>query len=1444
MLREYDSCGVGFVCDLKNKPSYNILEMGLVGVKNLTHRGAVSADGKSGDGCGILFEIPTAFFSEFLRSQGRELAASEHIACGVFFLPENFELERLKEVFKTLEIPQEFYVREVPINREVLGDFALETLPRIIQVLIPFSLSPEDMEFKLFFASQMIEKSFPHVHVASFSAFNVVYKGMLIAPNLDMFYPDLKNTQFETRYAIFHQRYSTNTAPRWQLAQPFNAIAHNGEINTILANRRNFKFIERSLAFLEKKMTLEEISPLLMDEESDSASLDKVFRLLLFAGYSPELAINLLIPPAWEGLPFVSSKLRAFFQFNEMIMEPWDGPAAVVFCDGTTIGAHLDRNGLRPLRYTVYEDGILVVGSETGIVSRDVLTLKRGKLGSGDTLAVKIATGRIKTRMEILNELSLLKDFEDIAKKETYYIGKKEGEEGPVQDITEIYPILTAFAYTEEDVKEIIPAAAKTGAELTFSMGDDTPLPTLANNPPLLFRYFKQRFAQVTNPPIDPIREKGLTSLTVYLGGKKNILNYHEREHASKIVLPSPVLTEGELNEIKEQNKWPHCTISTVYEKEVSLKDAIYSLQNKVLECYRNKNKIFILSDRDYSSGKRYIPSLLALVASCKILESVGALREADIIIETGEVRNSHQLATLISFGGAAVFPWLAYKVAMGIDIKGIENMRRTLEEGLRKIMSKMGISCVASYRNGCHFDVLCLDNNFLSEFFPDAVVSDIEGHGVEDIEKNYAYYEEKGSHFTSLPIGGDLRFKKDGEWHSWSPYLLKNLNKFLKDKDYASYRSYADVADNFRPSLIRHFFDLPSNKSLPIEEVEREEDIVKKFFTGGMSLGALSPEAHEVIIEACNRLGMKCNSGEGGEDPKRYNTEKGSSIKQVASGRFGVTPDYLASAKEIEIKLAQGAKPGEGGQLPGHKVSTYIAYLRHSQAGLTLISPPPHHDIYSIEDLAQLINDLKHANPYARIGVKLVSEKGIGQIASGAVKAYADFIQISSVEGGTGASPYVSIKNAGNYWEFGLSETHLTLVDNGLRDRVLLRVDGGLRTGKDVIIAAFLGAEEFGFGTAAMLAEGCIMARQCHKNTCPTGIATQDPELRKRFRGKVEDVIAFFMAIARDVREHLARMGYRSLKDIVGKAYQLKIKEYKDFSIDKRSLRLFLDRYEERHHCYCKIYRNEPSGDELNKSICEDVRPFLEKRQPFVKTYIIKNTDRSVPVRLNYYIAKQCNGNFLPEDSIKLLFEGVAGQSFGAFNHRGLTLELIGEGNDYVGKGMFGGRIVIKPKPSENLKTYKNYLVGNTCLYGATGGEVFIAGMVGERFGVRNSGAMAVIEGAGHHLCEYMTGGVIVCLGNVGLNVGAGMTGGLAFIYDEADNLEKRINKDYVIIKPLDGMDKNLLQMMLNKHYYYTQSLRAKEILLDFDNSLQKMKKIFPKELQKFTNVSKGETM
>lgn len=1421
MLNLKDSCGTGFICNLKNIRSHEILRYGIEALKNLTHRGAVGADGKTGDGCGVLFEIPENFYKNYLKEKGVFIDDKLRIAVGVFFCDDKTKLVQINEAFKIFTF-QEIYVRDVPINIDALGEEALKTLPYIVQVIIPYALDQDEMEQKLFIVGRYLEKNYKGINIVSLSAYNMVYKGLLIAPNILHFYPDLTNEYFVTRYCIFHQRYSTNTVPSWELVQPFNCIAHNGEINTIKANRERISAYEECIyhSFLEDYR--EYFSPLCNEDESDSRSLDRVFKILILSKFSADLAINLLIPPAWEGIPFIDKKIGSLLQYNELIMHPWDGPAAIIYCDGKTIGAHLDRNGLRPLRYSIYEDGIVVVGSETGLVDVKSNVIKRGKLGSGDTLSIKIDAGYIRSRMEILNELSLQKNYTKEV-NDNLFVVKRESEEKKTEKPMNWQ--LVSFGYTEEEIKTIIPKAAKEGKEIIFSMGDDTPIPPLSENSPLLFRYFKQKFAQVTNPPIDPLREKLVMTLSTYLGTLGNLLNYDDELHKKKIFCPSPILSRKELSQIENNPLLKSKRLSTCYSNDITLKEAIENLEKKVIESVEDNYNILILSDIELKRGELYIPSLLAISASTNILKKNKLLSRASFIVETGEARDSHHIACLIGFGASCVYPYLAYNICQE---ESPEMFRIAMEYGLRKIISKMGISCISSYMGGKLFDAIMLKKEFLDSYFP-GIDSSIECDDLHHIENNYKFYANKAViEPAQIIVGGDMKFKKDGEWHAWSPQLLRALKNFLKTQNYNDYLEYARVAEDARPVFLRHLLELPKKEPISLDDVESEESILKRFVMGGMSLGALSPEAHETIVSACNELGIKSNTGEGGENPNYHFTEKGAQIKQVASGRFGVTPIYLASAKEIEIKIAQGAKPGEGGQLPGSKVNEYIAFLRHSQPGITLISPPPHHDIYSIEDLAQLINDLKNANPFAKICVKLVSEIGIGQIASGVVKAYADIIHISSVDGGTGASPYVSIKNAGNYWEIGLSEVHRTLCFNNLRKRVTLRVDGGFKTGKDIIIAAFLGAEEFGFGTLMMLAEGCIMARQCHLNTCPTGIATQNDELRKRFHGSKEDIKTFFLAIARQVREILAGLGYRSFNDIIGKAHLLKKRSWSDFQKTERiDIKPIISEYSEKTAVHSEGIINKPLGNELNDRIYEELKATIEKGEEIFKTYKISNINRSVPIKLSYAIS-MAKKNGISIKPVNLFFEGTAGQSFGAFNQDGMLLFLKGEANDYVGKGMNGGRIIIISK--DNLVNHKNYLAGNTVLYGATGGELFIAGRVGERFAVRNSGAKAVIEGAGHHLCEYMTGGIVVVLGGVGLNIGAGMTGGKLFIFDEMNNIDKRINSEYVEIVDCNKEDVKLIENFLQKHYFYTKSDRAGYLLENLNSICGKFKVILPK--------------
>ncbi len=1475
-LNEYDSCGVGFVCNIDGRAENQIVRWGVEAVKNLTHRGAIGGDGKTGDGAGVLTQIPKKFFKRVIDELGYQISDIDNLAVGVFFLYQPLEdkivAEFVKEGIKVLGW------REVPTDTDAVGESALKVMPTIKHLLLDMESIPQDQrDIKLYLIRRKIEKKFgdDKVYIPSLSTREIVYKGMLVAPQLDRFYPDLKDPDYESAYCLFHQRYSTNTLPNWRLAQPLRLSAHNGEINTIQGNRNWMVALQHELEHevLGDKKDL--IKPLVSYDESDSASLDRVFELLCLVGFSPEHAINMLIPPAWEHVPELSDEVKAFFEYQSLLMKPWDGPAAIAFVYGNKIGAHLDRNGLRPARYILTEDGVMVLGSEVGMIDLgDRKVKEKGRLGPGDTIVVDLYKGEVKKTKEILEDLASQKPYKEWIDKHLLRLSKlTEGKAlGIPKEDPERLRKQIAFGWTEEEVKNVIQYMAQTGKEPTFSMGDDTPLPPLSEKPKLLFRYFKQRFAQVTNPPIDPIRERLVMSLKMNLGYKRNFLT-ETPEHAKRLQIDSPILLDYQLKAIEEQTEFKVVRIPICYPKERSynivelqdmagerriselIMDALYeeipindlmmgieTLQRRVEEAVREGAQIIILSDRYISKYRVAIPSLLAVSACVKHLAKEGLSTKVSFIVETGEARDTHQIACLIGYGASAVYPYLAYEVIKELCDKGkldmhyeeaVFNYKKALEDGLLKIMSKMGISTLNSYHGAQIFDTVCLNKDVVEKFFTGTPVT-LEADGIEEIElstlarHNAAYETEE----PKLDYGGDMKFRKGGEFHAWSPHVVRALHKFLDTKDYEDYKEFSKLANSQHPTFIRHLLTYKKAENpIPIEEVEPEEEILKRFVTGGMSLGALSPEAHEVIAEACNRLGMRSNSGEGGEDPKRYWTIKNSAIKQVASGRFGVTPTYLATAKDIEIKIAQGAKPGEGGQLPGHKVNEYIAKLRHSQPGVTLISPPPHHDIYSIEDLAQLIHDLKQANPEARVCVKLVAEHGVGTIAAGVAKAYADVVQISGAEGGTGASPYSSIKNAGNYWEIGLMETQRLLMENDLRDKIRVRVDGGMRTGKDVIIGALLGAEEFGFGTAAMIAEGCVMARACHLNTCPTGVATQDPKYRAKFKGKVENVMAYFKAVAREVREILAQMGVRSLDEIIGRTDLIEVVRYDEFPGSKRiKVEALLEGYPEDRPRRCLVDRNDNPAPNFNDEILKDVLPYIEKGEPFEKEYEIRNIHRTIPTKINYYISVKYRDEGLPEDTIKLTFRGTAGQSFGAFNHRGVTLKLIGDANDYVGKGMWGGKIILIPQGVE--KTHENVIMGNTCLYGAIGGELYAAGRAGERFGVRNSGAVAVVEGTGHHCCEYMTGGVIVSLGEVGYNVGGGMTGGHAYILDESQTLEHKLNYSYVYARRLVGEEEIAeLRSLIEKHYQYTGSPRAKEILDNFDSFLPKFWKVIPLE-------------
>jgi len=1443
------SCGVGLICDINGTKDHKIIRWGIEAVRNLTHRGAVGADGKTGDGAGVLFQIPKKFFLREIERLGYRLSHADNLAVGVFFLGDGKEpdIEAAVERFGLKAIGW----REVPAVDDALGWAALSTKPKIRQLLIDtVDIEPEKRELQLFLARRLIEKQYGgSAYVVCMSSKVIIYKGMLVASNLDWFYPDLTARDFESSFCIFHQRFSTNTFPEWSLAQPFRVIAHNGEINTIQGNRNWMASIEPEArhASFETVFDKEITRPLISFDESDSASLDRIMELLILSGFPPEHAINMCIPPVTGCYEFTGEQeereIEAFFEYQSFLMKPWDGPAAIVFTDGDSAGMHLDRNGLRPLRYLVTEDGIIVAGSETGMVDLEGRAIiEKGRLGPGETVSIDLRQGRLRFTREILRELSKKKHYREWV--DTSRIKIAPGEFLVPESSPDIARVQIAFGYTTEEIQTSIKEMARSGKEMTFSMGDDTPLPSLSVNPPLLFRYFRQRFSQVTNPPIDHIRERMMMSLRMNIGYKKNFL-IETPEHARRLTLDSPVLLTAHIKAIEEQNSLKVEKIPVTFPlagRGSLLREAVIRLQEKVIDSVRKGTEIIILSDAGISREKAAIPGLLAVSASFKALQREGISNRASIIMETGEARDTHHMACLIGYNASAVYPYLALQTVKELCDKGdialppekaIANYKRALEDGLLKIIAKMGICTLNSYYGAQLFDSICLNMNFVDEYFRGTPVS-VESDGLPEIEHSLVKRHASGfsSGAVKMEYGGNLSYRKGGEVHAWSPASVTAFKNFIKDAAYSSYKEFSRTADSY-PVFLRHLMDYKKGVPVPSDEVEPAEHILKRFFSGAMSVGSLSPEAHETIAEACNRLGIRSNSGEGGEDPLRYWSTKNSAIKQIASGRFGVTPAYLASAAELEIKIAQGAKPGEGGHLPSDKVTEYIASLRHCRPGIILISPPPHHDIYSIEDLAQLIHDIKQANPAAKVCVKLVSETGVGTVAAGVAKAYADIVQICGCEGGTGAASISSIKQTGNYWEIGLAEVQRILMENNLRDRIRVRVDGGLRTGRDIVIAALLGAEEYGFGTATMIATGCIMARQCHLNTCPTGIATQDKKLRGRFKGTAENIMAYFTSVAGEVREILAGMGFRSIEEIIGRNDLLSNTHYDSPSSAKRMvLKSFREKYPEGITRTCTRERNDNPLPSMNDMLVRDLLPYIEKAEPVEKEYRISNTDRSIPVKLNYHVAVRYRDKGLPQDTVRLTFRGTAGQSFGAFTHKGIAITLIGDANDYVGKGMFGGRIIIRPADVKN--SHLRVIAGNTVLYGATGGEFYCAGRAGERFAVRNSGATAVIEGTGHHLCEYMTTGTVVVLGEAGCNVGAGMTGGVIYVYDEYDALFKRLNSSYVTSFGLkEAEDIKTLRTLVKNHYENTGSPRAYAILDNFDRSVGYFKKIVPCECE-----------
>ncbi len=1469
--REHDACGVGFVAQIHGSASHQILRYGVESVCRVTHRGAVDADGKTGDGAGISTQIPWKIFAPELNQLGVTLADPSELAIGMFFLPREDEAQQLKAKVLAEGVIRNrgvrvFGWREVPVNPNELGDKALKTRPKILQLMLgrPAGQDGDAFERTLFLARREIEIKAKAEHIepfymASLSARLLSYKGLMVATALDKFYSDLANPDYETAICLYHQRFSTNTFPTWSLGQPFRMLAHNGEINTVRGNRNWFNSRAGDFA-AEVNVWSEEDSALFRDlldpDASDSASLDGALELLVLSGRSVEHAMAMLVPPAWRIDPFTSEEQKAFYQFHRCFSEPWDGPASLAFSDGLTVAASLDRNGLRPMRFKLTEDGIFSVGSEVGVIELDdAKVIRKGRLAPGEMVSVNTVGGKVTFNDEIKETLAARQPYGEWLKNRISLDDRisnapnETAAEGA--DPLTHWQQQTVHGYDDEELSIAITPMIAGGMEATYSMGDDTPLSVLSHQPRLLYTYFKQLFAQVTNPPIDPIRERLVMSLNADLGPERNLLT-ETPNHARVIHLESPFLFPHQLRELQEIEDYSARVLDTTWAASAGtagLAQAVDQLCTDAEEAADDGIKLLVLSDKAADHERVPMPALIATGAVHQHLIRTAKRMRVSLILESGEPRDTHQMACLFGYGITAICPYLAYHTVGELFEKdktvrkpkldkvpdlttALKNYRAALEKGVLKIMSKMGISVLNSYQGAQIFEAVGVGEALIERCFA-GTPSQLGGVELEDVAQESlrrheaAYAEATPEDPAKLKLGdpGNLRWRRTGERHAMANPIIKNFHTFVRDNDPEKYQKYVSDLLASHPVGLKDMFEfVPKGSPIPVDEVEPIEDIRVRFTTAAMSLGALSPEAHETLAIAMNRIGGKSDSGEGGEDAERFETEKNSRIKQVASGRFGVHAEYLASADEIEIKMAQGAKPGEGGQLPGHKVNALIARLRHTQPGVQLISPPPHHDIYSIEDLAQLIHDLKEVNPRARVCVKLVAETGVGTIAAGVAKANADIILVSGHEGGTGASPLSSIRHAGLPWEIGVAETQQVLMMNGLRDRVTLRTDGGLRNGQDIITAAILGAEEYNFGTIALIAMGCVYVRQCHLNTCPVGVATQQDHLRAKFKGEPDHVINFFNAVAHETREIMARLGVSKLNDLIGHPEMLRVKHIEDHpkanKLDfSRLLKDVAVENGEKYPRFCTMQRNDGIHDRpLDDKILQEARVAIKDKTPVECSYKVRNTNRNVGTKLSGEIAYHHGNHGLPDGTITVNLRGSAGQSFATFLCGGVKMILTGEANDYVAKGMCGGEVIIKAPQVRGFDPAENSIIGNTVMYGATGGKLFANGQAGERFCVRNSGGVAVVEGCGDHGCEYMTNGTVAILGPIGKNFGAGMSGGKAFVYDDAGRFHQLYNSEMVEALPLTSEeDEKLLQSLIYQHIEHTESDRAKALMSDW---------------------------
>ncbi len=1523
---EHDACGVGFVVNIKNRKSHSIVEQGLQILKNLEHRGATGYDPLLGDGAGILIQTPDAFLRVEMAKQGVALPPAGDYGVGMVFLPRDEAGRRACEaaIERTIRYEGQTLLgwRDVPRDNRGLAQAAKDLEPSVRQVFIGRGKGLADtdaLERKLY----VIRKAAGHAvqalrlpegkmfYVPSMSARTVVYKGMLLANQVGEYYLDLQDPRLVTALALVHQRFSTNTFPTWDLAHPFRMIAHNGEINTLRGNVNWIRARQNGISSRVLGEDLEKIWPLIYDGQSDSASFDNALELLVMGGYSLAHAMMMLIPEAWAGNRLMDEERRAFYEYHMALMEPWDGPAAVAFTDGLQIGATLDRNGLRPARYLVTDDDLMVMSSEIGVLQiPEEKIVKKWRLQPGKMLLIDLEQGRVIDDAELKQSLASAKPYRKWIEQSRYFVDDlpevkhSEALTGPLLDIQQ------AFGYTQEDFRFIIEPMATQGEEATGSMGTDTPLPVLSEKNKPLFNYFKQLFAQVTNPPIDPIREEIVMSLISLVSPNPNLLGLDDDEPTPRLEVLQPIVSPADIAKLKKIDRLTKGAFRSIVvdittpatEGTPGMSRSLYRVCTRVERAVHEGYNVIILSDRAVDREHAPIPALLACSAVHQYLVRGGLRTSVGMVIETGAAREVHHFATLAAYGAEAIHPWLAFEsiAAIADRLPGKPGAKeaqkrfiKAIDKGLMKVMSKMGISTYQSYCGAQIFEAIGLSSDFISRYFT-GTPSRIEGIGLKEVAEealrtHSAAYGNDPVLAGALDAGGEYAWRVRGEEHMWTPDSIAKLQHATRSGKVETYKEYARLINDQtkRHMTLRGLFEVrPAGTPVPLEEVEPAAEIVKRFATGAMSLGSISTEAHTTLAIAMNRIGGKSNTGEGGEDAMRYQELKGgetlagligknrierditlqsgdslrSKIKQVASGRFGVTAEYLASADQIQIKMAQGAKPGEGGQLPGHKVSEYIGFLRHSVPGVGLISPPPHHDIYSIEDLAQLIHDLKNANPQASISVKLVSETGVGTVAAGVAKAKADHVVIAGHDGGTGASPISSIKHAGTPWELGLAETQQTLVLNRLRGRIRVQADGQMKTGRDVLIGALLGADEFGFATAPLVVAGCIMMRKCHLNTCPVGVATQDPALRKKFTGQPEHVVNYFFFVAEEVRELMAQMGIRKFDDLIGRADLLDMREgiehwkargldfTRIFHLPKVPIEVARSHVEAQDHGLAAA---------LDHSFIAKAGPALENGEKVVIESAIRNVNRTCGTMLAHEVVRRYGHAGLPEDAIRVKLSGTAGQSFGAFLAKGITLELTGEANDYVGKGLSGGRIVVKPSASFRGKPEENIIIGNTVLYGAIAGECFFRGVAGERFAVRNSGATAVVEGLGDHGCEYMTGGTVVVLGQTGRNFAAGMSGGVAYVLDEDASFEKRCNLSMVALDPvpeeravsetgeleshgkvdvghLGRADNELLRSLIEKHAQLTGSARARMILDKWSVYRARFVKVMPHEYRR----------